>query len=120
MVAISQEDIDAIRREADDDLRVIAEYDKEGYDALFVREDVVPKLEGVAEKIHEDLIIQGMGREYLEQLFDAGKLHCSMHRFDEVTTFHFIDEEFTGLFVSLDSDADIALATFADTCRAQL
>ncbi len=112
-----QDEIDAIRQEANGALRVLATYDREGYDPIYVRGDVEPKVETVAEEIHDELVIQGMGREYLEQLFEAGELHCSMHRFDEITTFHFLDERFTGLFASIDSGADIRLATFADRCR---
>jgi hypothetical protein len=112
-----QDEIDAIRQEANGALRVLATYDREGYDPIYVRGDVEPKVKTVAEEIHDELVIQGMGREYLEQLFEAGELHCSMHRFDEITTFHFLDERFTGLFASIDSGADIRLATFADRCR---
>jgi len=62
-------------------------------------------------------VLQGVGRGHLESLFRAGDLHCSVHRFDDLTAFHFLDSEYTGLFVSIDSDADVRLASFADTCR---
>ena len=117
MVSCSKNEINAIREEGKDSVRVIAEYDDAGYDVQYVRDDVEAKMQTVAEEIHDELVIQGMGREYLEQLFEAGELHCSMHRFDEVTTFHFLDERFTGLFASVDSGADVRLATFADRCR---
>jgi len=117
MVSCSKNEINAIREEGKDSVRVIAEYDDAGYDVQYVRDDVEAKMQTVAEEIHDELVIQGMGREYLEELFQAGNLHCSVHRFDEVTAFHFIEEQFTGLFVSIDSDADIPLATFTDTCR---
>ncbi|MFB6102068.1 MAG: hypothetical protein ABEJ73_05830 [Haloplanus sp.] len=70
--------------------------------------------------LHDDLILEGIGRGHLEDLFDAGSLHCSMHRFDDLTAFHFVAGEFSGLFVSVDSDADVHLASFAERCRAQL
>jgi hypothetical protein len=117
MVSCSTEDINAIREVGGDAIRVIAEYDREGYEAQYVRDDVVAKIQEVGEEIHQDLVIQGMGTQYLEDLFQAGDLHCSVHRFDEVTAFHFVDEEFSGLFVSVDSDADIPFATFTDTCH---
>ncbi|PSP46730.1 hypothetical protein BRC60_09615, partial [Halobacteriales archaeon QH_1_68_42] len=52
-----------------------------------------------------------------EDLFGAGDLQCSMHRFDELTAFHFAAAEHTGLFISLDSGADISLASFAEACK---
>jgi hypothetical protein len=117
MVSCSADEINAIREVGDGSVRVIAEYDDEGYDVRYVRDDVEAKLQDVAEEIHDELVMQGMGKEYLEELFQAGNLHCSVHRFDEVTAFHFSEEEFTGLFVSIDSSSDIPLATFTDTCR---
>ncbi|WP_251341644.1 hypothetical protein [Haloplanus halophilus] len=109
-----------LRATADGGLRVVAEYDSEGYDAFYVRDDVAPRLADRADEIHDDLVLQGIGREHLERLFDAGSLHCSMHRFDEVTAFHFVAAAHTGLFVSVDSDADVPLSSFAGLCKARL
>ncbi|MFW5963502.1 MAG: hypothetical protein ACOCQM_01455 [Natronomonas sp.] len=117
MVSCSKNEINAIREVDKDSVRVIAEYDDAGYDVQYVRDDVEAKIQQVAEEIHDELVIQGMGREFLEELFRAGDLRCSVHRFDDVTAFHFLEEQFTGLFVSVDSAADIPLATFTDTCR---
>lgn len=112
--------VDALRHEAGDDLRVVAPYDETGYELLYIREDVEPKIETVAEDVHQELILSGLGKAHLENIFRSGELHCSMHRFDEVTAFHFVKEETAGLFVSLESDTDIPLASFADTCEDQL
>jgi hypothetical protein len=117
MVSCSVDEINAIREVGDGSVRVIAEYDDSGYDVRYVRDDVEAKLQEVAGEIHDELVMQGMGKEYLEELFQSGDLHCSVHRFDEATAFHFSEEEFTGLFVSIDSTSDIPLATFTDTCR---
>jgi hypothetical protein len=74
----------------------------------------------VADDLHDDLILQGIGRDRLEDVFDAGSLHCSMHRFDDLAAFHFVAGAFSGLFVSVDADADVSLGSFADTCKARL
>jgi len=103
-----------------DDLRVVATYDPEGYDALYVADGVAGHLKHQADRVHDELVLQGLGRGHLEDLFDAGDLHCSMHRFDDLTAFHFASEEFAGLFVSLASDADVPLASFAETCERHL
>jgi len=120
MVSFSEGEINTIRDVGGASVRVIAEYDGEGYDVQYVRDDVESKLQQVAEEIHNELVMQGLGKEYLEELFQAGDLRCSVHRLAEITTFHYIDEKFTGLFVSIDSDADIPLATFSDACRGVL
>lgn len=109
-----------LREQVGDDLRVVAEYDAEGYDAFYVRGDVTPRLERIADELHEDLVLQGIGRERLEDLFDAGDLHCSMHRFDDLMAFHFLSAAYTGLFVSVDPGMDVPLAPFAGTCTTHL
>lgn len=108
--------VDELRALAGDELRVIAEYDRDGYQIRFVRDDVSARLRDRADDIHRDLVLEGISREHLEDLFDAGNLHCTMHRFDEVTAFHFAETEYRGLFVSVDSDADVPMASFADIC----
>jgi hypothetical protein len=103
--------------ETGDALRVVATYDREGYDAFHVRDDAAVRVSDRADAVHEELVLQGIGRDYLEDRFGAGDLQCSMHRFDEITAFHFAAAEYTGLFVSVDSETDVPLATFSETCK---
>jgi hypothetical protein len=105
---------------AGDSLRVVATYDRKGYDVRYAREDVESRLGNIAEDVHQDLVLEGLSRVHLEELFDAGDLRCSMHRFEEVTAFHFPEAEYQGLFVSIDSQADVPLASFTDTCWSSL
>ncbi|MGB9963756.1 hypothetical protein [Halobacterium sp. CBA1126] len=105
-----------LQQQAGDALRVVAEYDRDGYELRYARGDVTARLEDRGDAIHRNLVLEGISREHLEDLFDAGNLRCSMHRFEEVTAFHFAEREYTGLFVSVDSDVDIPLASFTDTC----
>jgi hypothetical protein len=114
--------VEALRSRAGGALRCVAEYDEDGYHLAYVREDITStaRLGQLADDIHSDLVLQGIGREHLENLFEAGSLHCSMHRFDDLTAFHFVSAEHTGLFVSLDSNADVPLASFAGDCEAHL
>lgn len=126
-----------LREEAGDALRVVATYDRDGYHLVYCRDDVTDRVADRAAAIHDDLVLQGIGRDHLESLFEAGELHCSVHRLDELTAFHFLASEYTGLFVSIDvrkttpsssaahqnaprsedADADVRLASFADACR---
>ncbi|SEW05185.1 hypothetical protein [Halobacterium jilantaiense] len=117
MVDVSDSVTADLRAEAGDALRVVATYDPDGYDLVYCRDDVTERTADRAPAIHDDLVLQGVGREHLESLFEAGDLHCSVHRFDDLTAFHFLASEYTGLFVSVDNDADVRLASFADACR---
>jgi hypothetical protein len=112
--------VDSLRAEAGDALRVIAVYDREGYAPVYVRDDVSERMTKRADAVHDELVLQGIGRGHLEDLFAAGELECSMHRFEELTAFHFAAGEFTGLFVSLDHDADVSLVSFAEGCERYL
>lgn len=110
--------VDALHDELGGSLRVVAEYTRDGYDVHHAREDVRERVATLADGVHTDLVLQGVGRDRLEELF-GDDLTCSMHRFEETTAFHFVGDgsDYEGLFVSVDSDADVPLATFTDVCR---
>jgi hypothetical protein len=100
-----------------DGLRTVATYDREGYDFLYLRDDVTARRDDKADDIHDELVLQGLGTEYLEDLFEGGPLECSLHRFEDLTAIHFIDDAYTGLFVSVDSDADFPVVELVDICK---
>ncbi|WP_232701028.1 hypothetical protein [Halobacterium wangiae] len=108
--------VEALESEAGGALRVVAEYDRDGYDVQYVRDDVDSRVRERADAIHRNLVLEGISRDHLEDMFGAGDLRCSMHRFETVTAFHFSEAEYRGLFVSIDSEADLSLKTFTDTC----
>lgn len=112
--------VEAIEGEVGDSLRAVATYDRDGYTIVHAREGITDRVREYAEDIHTELILQGIGREHLEDLFDAGDLHCSMHRFDGLTAFHFVQAEYTGVFVSIDTDCSMDLHAFAQTVQEQL
>ena len=101
-------------------LRVVAEYERDGYDVRYVRDDVDTRVHERADAIHQNLVLEGISRGHLQDLFGAGDLRATMHRFEDVTVFHFAEAEYRGLFVSIDSDADLPLASFTDTCWKRL
>lgn len=112
--------VERLQTRAGDALRCVATYDQNGYDVVYAREDVSGRIGQLAGDVHSDIVLQEVGREHLENLFEAGSLHCSMHRFDDLTAFHFPEAEYRGLFVSIDSEADVPLASFADDCETHL
>ncbi|QLH84890.1 hypothetical protein HZS54_03090 [Halosimplex pelagicum] len=96
---------------------MVATYDRDGYNPVYVAPGAEERVRSQADRVHDELVLQGLGRGHLEDLFDAGDLQCSIHRFDDLTAFHFASGEFSGLFVSVDSEADLPLATFSETCK---
>jgi hypothetical protein len=97
-------------------LRAVARYDRDGIDIDYERDDVATK-ETVIHRIHDELVLQELGREYLEDLFRVGRWHCTMHQFEEATCVHYARGEFSGAFVSIDADADVDLDAIAETCH---
>jgi len=112
--------VDALQQQVGERLRVVAEYCGSEHEIFYARDDVERRLPYTADNVHEELILRGIGRDHLEEIFDAGTLHCSMHRFDELTAFHFLRDDFSGLFVSVDSDAEVDLAAFTAECKEYL
>lgn len=104
--------------EVGDALRVVAQYRNGDYDVNYMRGDVESRYSGgQMDEIFEDLVIQGIHKARLEELFSAGGLECSLFKFEESLMFHFTPEEGRGLFVTVDSDAGIDIEAFAATCE---
>lgn len=97
-------------------LRAVAAYDRDGIEILFERDDVAQK-ETAIDRIHEELVLQEVGREYLESLFQVGKWHCTMHRFEQAICLHVAKGAFSGTFVSVDTGANVNLERLADICH---
>jgi len=109
--------VESARSVAGDSLRSVAEYRESEYALYFVREDIDQKNLNV-DKIHQNLVLDGISREFLEELFVAGDLQCTMHQFDDALMFHFAFPENAGLFVSVDADGTVALRELVDVCNA--
>lgn len=109
--------VETARAVAGGSLRSVAEYREKEYIVYYVREDVDRKDLDV-DKIHQNLVLDGIGREFLEDLFDAGDLQCTIHQFDEALMLHFAFPENSGLFVSVDADETVAIRELVDVCKA--
>lgn len=119
-VAIQEGLTQSLRELLGDHLRVVAEYDQDGYQAVYIREGIGDRVKQHADEVHNELVLQGIDRDHIEDLFDAGDLHCSMHRFEELTAFHFSRAEYGGLFVTVDTDIELNLERFIDTVNDHL
>lgn len=108
--------VDVAHATAGDALRSVAEYREADYELYFVRDDLDLEVIDVDE-IHQNLVLDGMGREYLEDLFDVGDLQCTMHLFDEAQMFHFAFPHNSGLFVSVGADGDVPVRDLVEGCK---
>ena len=113
--------VDDLHDYVGDSLRTVATYDADGYELHYVRDDVdALYTDDEYEAIRRELVMQDFEAGYLTDLFEGGDLSCAVHTFDDLVTFHFVDEEFDGLFVSVDADTTLQLKPFLDRCGAAL
>jgi len=108
--------VEELQDEVGDSLRAVAAYEENDCTLLYERDDIASKSR-VIDTIHEELILEGMGTEYLESVFQVGRLNCTMHSFDEAMCFHFVRGSMRGVFVSLDVDALLPLEDFVSICK---
>jgi len=108
--------VEDLRGEVGDNLRAVAIYEEHDCALLYERDDVASKPR-IIEEIHEELILEGMGTEYLEGVFDVGRLDCTMHSFEEAMCFHFVRGSMRGVFISIEPDALLPLEEFVAICK---
>lgn len=110
--------IPALEAETDGALRTVATYSEAGYDLHHLREDVenVYSTEEI-DAVYEDLLLDNMNRAYLERLFHAGRLECTVLGFEDAVMLHFSGEVHSGLFVSVDRVPDIEVLSIIETCK---
>lgn len=102
-------------------LRSVAYYDEAKYDSLYRRKDIkTGYTPNESQAIIDDLTVQGLSRQYLEGLFNAGALECSMFQFEEALLFHFPESDHTGLFVTIGAGTDIDIDQFVSLCKSHL
>ncbi len=107
--------LEALQSEVGDNLRAVATYEEKEWEIIYEREDIKAKPR-IFEKIHRELILEGMGTEYLEDVFDVGDLNCTMHSFEEAMCFHFVRGSMRGVFISIEPDALLPLEEFVEIC----
>ena len=99
--------VNDLRSLVDEALRSVATYDEDGYDFRYYRDELDERAENLAADVHQNLILEGIGKDHLENLFQAGDLHCTLHEFEEMQAYHFVTGQFEGVLVGLDSDTDV-------------
>ncbi|WP_324662392.1 hypothetical protein [Haloarcula sediminis] len=105
-----------LQNQVGDNLRAVATYEEAEWTLRYEREDIKSKPR-IFEKIHEELILEGMGTEYLENVFQVGQLNCTMHSFEEAMCFHFVRGSMRGVFVSIEPETMGPLEGFVNICK---
>ena len=101
-----------------DSLRCVATYCEREYDLLYIRPDVEASYTSdEVEDVYDDLVLQRVGSDYLEHLFHAGPLQCSVLGFEQATIYNVVGEDYGGLFVSVDADADVQMPAFVERLK---
>lgn len=113
--------VNNLKDEAGAALRSVTTYDEDSYDQLYLRENVNAIYSPEEfDDIFSDLRMEGWGRESLEELFNAGKLTCSIYGFEDAMMFHFVRNGFEGVLVTYDRGADVDVEEFMAVCKRQL
>lgn len=107
---------DAFHDVAGDALRSLAAYDRADLELVYERDDVATK-NRVIDDIHEELILNDIGIGRLEDLFEVGEWHCTMHRFEDAVCIHHSTGDYQGVLVSVDTNAGVDLEAVARACE---
>jgi hypothetical protein len=118
MGTTSQGLVDLLRDEVGDELRAVGRYDKEGYDVLYIREDVAAEFsQEDVEEIHHEMVLKGLGNQHIESLFNDEVLDCSIYQFEDSVRLHFVEDDYLGYYVSFDYDGDTNPSRVVDECK---
>lgn len=111
----------SIYEEVGNALRSVGRHTESGYDLVYIRDDVeaIYSTDEIDE-VFDDLKLQALNRDYVEGLFNAGTLECTIFGFESAIMFHFVDEDQTGLWVTVDRSAPITLDSIIASCQTEL
>lgn len=113
--------VDFLKKEVGDRLRAVGRYNKEGYDAMYIREDVAKEFsQQDIEEIHHEMVLKGLGNQHIEALFNDENLACSIYQFETSVRLHFVTEDYRGYYVSFDYDSEINPSKIVDDCKGMI
>lgn len=100
-----------------ENLRSVVRYDTDGYDIVYVREDVGDQYsEADLEAVARDLGIDAFEKGHQEGLYVHGALNCTVRCFDDAIEMNFLFEHGDGIAVSLDGETFATQQTFIGKC----
>lgn len=100
-----------------DHLRSVIRYDEDGADLVYARDDVAADYsDAELERVFRDVRLESVGKPHQEDLYDHGRLNCTVRCFEDGVEIHFARDETSGTAVSLDPEVFVAHNTFVGKC----
>ena len=94
-------------------LQTVSTFHSEGYEKLYFRDDIDELYtEDELSEIFRNLVWEGLSKLYIQDLFYAGDMVCSMWVLQGSVMLLFADEDHTGAFVTVDVDTDADVLDF--------
>lgn len=113
--------LDVAHDHVGDSLRSLTSYTEREYELHYIREDIRDRYtEEEIGRVFDDLVLSGLSRDYLEEIFHAGRIECTIYGFEEAAMFHFVTNETSGVFLSFDRDTEVNLDSFIGDCKEHL
>lgn len=118
----SGNDLEAVAKIlAGDALRAVGSYGEDERKLQYLRDDIAESYsESEINSVIDEYVLTGIGQAYLEGVFHAGRLDCTILGFEEAVMFHFVTNGTSGRFVSVDRIDDIDLDEFISACKAAI
>lgn len=105
--------IDVAREHVGESLRTVATYHEREHDLIFLRDDIADQYSTEEiRRVFDELALSGLGQDYLESIFHAGKIECAAYGFEDAAMFHFATNDAKGVFASFDRDVEVNLDAF--------
>ena len=109
--------VDALTDDVGEGLRSVAEYDNNGYELYYIRDDLEETYSAEEiQRVYEQIDVEGLGYYTLQKVFKAGDLECATYTFEDGRMFHLPIGDFSGLFVSIDRSTAIDHDAVIDRC----
>lgn len=110
--------LDVARDHVGDSLRAVATYQERLYEFHHLRGDIDDSYSAQEiERVFDNLVLSGLTTDYLEEIFHAGRIECTMYGFEAAAMFHFVTGEASGVFLTFDRDIEVNLDAFVSDCR---
>lgn len=101
-----------------DDLRgVLAYWDREKVEIIYVRDDIETELRmNRQDALEREFLVESLGKNTQEEAFNLGPLYYTVRCFRDATVLHFTLEEGAGTAASLDSQSSTLDEEFLKEC----
>lgn len=110
-----------LQEEINDNLRSVIHYDKDGYEVVYIQDDVAAEYTGdEIEKVIQDLGMEAFSKPLQESLYAHGELRCTMRWFEDGIELNFLVSDSEGVAIGLSGETFIAHQTFLGKCMAHV